>query len=105
LGFASRTVYSAQGETLYPYMGAWADGCQVTAVTGTVLIVEWQRGTDKWRETLLAPGETRVIDLVGSEDSALIESPDNGSAFSVRLNNCESKPRGGGTYGGQVPPP
>jgi len=102
-GFHSRTVYSAQGDTLYPYMAAWADGCQVTAVTGRVLIVEWQRGTDEWRETLLAPGETHVIDLVDSEDSALIESPDNGSAFSVRLNNCEPKPRGGGTYAGQVP--
>ena len=86
-------------------MAAWADGCHVTAVTGTVLIVEWQRGTDEWRETLLAQGETHVIDLVGAEDNALIESPDNGSPFTVRLNNCDPNPRRGGTYGGQVPPP
>ena len=35
-GFFSRTVYSADGQTLHPYMGAWSDGCEVTAVTGTV---------------------------------------------------------------------
>jgi hypothetical protein len=91
-GVHSRTVYSATGEVLHPYMGAWADGCQVSAVTGTVLIIEWQRGADVWRETLIEPGETHVIDLVGSEDSALIESNDFAPSFSVRLKNCNPQP-------------
>jgi uncharacterized repeat protein (TIGR01451 family) len=91
-GFYSRTVYSASGAKLYPYMGAWADGCEVTAVTGTVLIVEWQRGTDQWRGTFIDPGETHVINLVGSEDNALIESADNAPQFSVRLRNCTPPP-------------
>ena len=51
---------SAQGEVLYPYMGSWASGCQVTAVAGVVLIIEWQRGTEVWRETYLDPGETHT---------------------------------------------
>ncbi len=55
-------------------MGAWADGCEVTAVSGLVLIIEWERGTDQWRETYLDPGESHVIDLVSPEDGAMIET-------------------------------
>ena len=87
-GDNSRTVYSLSGETLYPYMGPWADGCEVTAVSGTVLIIEWQRGTETWRETLLDPGESHTIDLVSPEDNAMLEAPDGLTEFSVSLNNC-----------------
>ena len=45
-----------------------------------------------WRETLLQPGERHVIDLVGSENSALIENPANAPPFSVRLSNCNPQP-------------
>jgi hypothetical protein len=68
-------------------MGPWADGCVITALSGTVLIVEWRRGSDSWRETVLKPGETHTIDLVGAEDSALIESPGIGP-FTVAVGNC-----------------
>src|SRR5690606_30781923 len=44
-GEQSRTVYSTDGEILYPYMGSWAHGCEVTVHSGTVLIIEWERGT------------------------------------------------------------
>lgn len=88
-GFNSRTVYSAQGDKLYPYMGSWAEGCQVTAVSGLVLIIEWQRGTDVWRETWLEPGQSHTIALTAPEDGALIEGPDGVlTPFGVSLANC-----------------
>ena len=87
-GSQSRTVYSSAGEVLYPYMGAWAHGCEVTAVFGTVLVIEWQRGTDVWRETWLSPGQTHTINLVGPENGAMIETNYAWEPFGVRLNNC-----------------
>lgn len=88
-GDNSRTVYSHSGELLYPYMGAWANGCQVTAVSGTVLIIEWQRGTDQWRSIWLNPGQTHTIQLTSPENGAMIETLDGWApSFSVRLNNC-----------------
>lgn len=88
---SSRTVYSTSGELLYPYMGGWAQGCEVTAVSGDVLIIEWQRGTDIWRETRLAVGQTHVINLQAPEDGAMIESNDV-APFSVKLKNCTPQP-------------
>ncbi len=87
-GNNARIVYSANNQPLYPYMGSWADGCQVTAVSGVTLIIEWQRGTDTWRQTFLDPGQSHTIDLVSPEDGALIESPDGFTSFSVSLSNC-----------------
>jgi len=87
-GNNSRTVYSAEGEILYPYMGSWADGCVVTAVSGIVLIIEWERGADIWRETYLSPGQSHMIDLVATEDGAMLESPNDSTIFSVSLSNC-----------------
>ncbi|MCB0184757.1 MAG: hypothetical protein KDE31_10850, partial [Caldilineaceae bacterium] len=84
----SRTVYSVDGEILYPYMGAWADGCQITVVSGTALIIEWKRGTDVWRQTPLSPGETYTISLAAPEDGAMIETFDYYPTFSVVLENC-----------------
>jgi hypothetical protein len=92
-GNSSRTVHSDDGSVLYPYMGPWADGCLITALSGTVLIVEWRRGSDSWRETVLEPGETHTIDLVGAEDSALIESPGI-SPFTVAVGNCAPPSQG-----------
>lgn len=89
----SRTTYADDGRLLYPYMGAWADGCQVSVLSGTVLIVEWERGTDVWRETILYPGQSHTINLIGSEDGALIETLNGrGLEFSVSLSNCEPQP-------------
>jgi hypothetical protein len=86
-GAQSRTVYSAQGERLYPYMGSWANGCQVTAVSGALIIIEWKRGTDVWRETYLSPGQTHTISLMAAEDGAMIES-NSIEPFQVSLANC-----------------
>ncbi|HEY6175352.1 MAG TPA: hypothetical protein VIX73_12935, partial [Kofleriaceae bacterium] len=91
-GDQSRSVFAADGTPLYPYMGAWAQGCEVTAESGTVLIIEWQRGTDSWRQTALQPRQSHVIDLVAPEDGAMIETYDNLSAFSVSLRNCTPQP-------------
>ncbi|MEZ4714197.1 MAG: hypothetical protein R3A44_43850 [Caldilineaceae bacterium] len=88
----SRTVYSAEGELLYPYMGAWADGCEVTGVSGRVLIIEWERGTDVWRETVLLPGQSHTISLTPPENGAMIETFDFDPPFSVTLNNCTPQP-------------
>ena len=87
-GFDSRTVYSKSGQKLYPYMGEWADGCEVEVVTGGVLIIEWERGRGKWRETFLSAGDTYTINLVGSENGAMIETPNNVEPFEVSLSNC-----------------
>lgn len=88
-GDNSRSVFAiANNQPLYPYMGSWADGCEITAVSGTTLIIEWQRGTDVWRSTFLDPGESHTIDLVSPEDGALIEAPDGSTNFSVSLENC-----------------
>jgi hypothetical protein len=91
-GNNSRTVFGDSGELLYPYMGSWADGCRVNAHQGAVLIIEWQRGTDIWRETTIYPGQSYVIDLVGAENGALIESNGAGTHFGVTLENCEPQP-------------
>ena len=91
-GAFGRSVFSASGEPLYPYMGAWADGCEVTATAGTVLIIEWMRGSDVWRETMMKPGDTHVIRLSSPEDGAMIETDDAGGIFSVSLRNCTPQP-------------
>jgi hypothetical protein len=92
-GNNSRTVYSAQGDLLYPYMGPWANGCEVTVLTGAVLIIEWERGTDLWRETRLQAGQTHVITLLGTENGAMIETDDGpGQYFRVALQNCTPQP-------------
>jgi hypothetical protein len=88
----SRSVFSADGAPLYPYMGAWADGCEVTAVSGPVLIIEWQRGTDAWRETPLDSGQAHTIHLVGPEDNAMIETYDGVPGFTVSLRGCTPQP-------------
>lgn len=87
-GTNSRTVYATTGEKLYPYMRSWASGCRVISVEGTVLIIEWQRGTDVWRETRLQPGESHVIRLSSPEDSAMLETPSTPTDFVVSLENC-----------------
>ena len=84
----SRTVYSESGEKLYPYMGGWADGCEIEVVTGGVLVIEWERGLDEWRETYLSAGDTYTINLTGVEDGALIETPNNTEPFEVSLSQC-----------------
>ena len=87
-GNVLRFVYSTRGEPLYPYMGPWAHGCEVMAESGTVKVVEWKRGSEQWRETVLHPGESHVIALVPPEDGALLEGPDDSSIFSVSLRGC-----------------
>jgi hypothetical protein len=87
-GFDSRTVYSESGQKLYPYMGEWADGCEIKVVTGRVLIIEWERGQGNWRETYLSAGGTHTINLIGPENGAMIETQNNVEPFEVSLSNC-----------------
>jgi hypothetical protein len=91
-GDQSRSVFSADGMPLYPYMGSWAQSCEVTAESGVAQIIEWQRGTDVWRETWLYPRQSHVIDLVSPEDGAMIETYDGSPGFSVSLRNCTPQP-------------
>jgi hypothetical protein len=91
-GDDSRTVYDHDGNKLYAYMGPWADGCQVTAVTGQILIIEWERGTNEWRETVIGPGQTYTIDLVGPENGAMLETPNNMEPFTASIANCTPQP-------------
>jgi hypothetical protein len=90
----SRSVFAADDDRpLYPYMGGWAQGCEVTGVAGIAQVVEWQRGTDSWRTTLVHPGETHVIDLHAPEDGAMLESAnDDTASFTVSLRNCTPRP-------------
>ncbi|MCC7205309.1 MAG: hypothetical protein IT441_09540 [Phycisphaeraceae bacterium] len=85
----SRTVHAlADGRMLYPYMGPWANGGQITVVSGDVLIIEWNRGSETWREKRLKPGDTYTIALQSHEDNAMIESPDGVEPkFTVSLAN------------------
>lgn len=87
-GDASRSVFAPDGTPLYPYMGGWAEGCKVTAESGAVLIVEWQRGAEVWRQTALYPGQSYVIHLASTENGAMIESYESSPGFSVTLANC-----------------
>jgi hypothetical protein len=84
-GNQGRTVYSEAGQVLHTYMGSWAHGCDVTVVTGMILIIEWQYGTNNWRETLLSPGQRHVINLMAPENGAQIEGLENSS---VLLRSC-----------------
>lgn len=88
LGNVSRSVYSLKGEQLYPYMGAWADGCEVTSEEGVVQVIEWEYGTENWRATFLEPGESHVIQFAKGENGALIEAEDGSVKFRVSLRNC-----------------
>ena len=69
-------------------MGEWADGCEIEVVSGGVLVIEWERGLNDWRETNLSAGETYTINLTGSENGAMIETPNNTEPFEVSLSNC-----------------
>lgn len=98
-GSNSREVIAASGgQPLYPYMGAWADGCQVTALTPGVLIIEWKRGEDVWDENRLNVGQTYTIDLVSPQDNAMIEGDNGVTSFRVALNNCNPQPLSGPTF-------
>ncbi|HEX3475189.1 MAG TPA: hypothetical protein VHT91_09135 [Kofleriaceae bacterium] len=91
-GNLSRSVFAWDDTPLYPYMGAWADGCEVTGESGIARVIEWQRGTDQWRDTWLYPGQTHVIRLVPPEDGALIEGYDASPGFRVSVRNCTPQP-------------
>ncbi|HEY0476446.1 MAG TPA: hypothetical protein VGD37_02930, partial [Kofleriaceae bacterium] len=91
-GNVLRFVFATDGTPLYPYMGPWAEGCEVTAESGAVTVVEWQRGASEWRHTDLRPRESHVIHLVPPEDGALIEAQEGTFEFSVSLRNCTPKP-------------
>mgnify|MGYP003471752270 CR=1 FL=1 len=88
----SRAVFDADGNPLYPYMGKWAEGCKVTTHSGLVVIIEWERGKDEWRETRVLPGQTHTIHLEPGEDNAMIETADGEPGFSVSLKDFDPKP-------------
>jgi hypothetical protein len=88
-GNYNRTVYNANGQVLYPFMGPWASGCRVTVKSGRVLIIEWKRGTNIWRSTPLTAGQSYTIQLAPPEDSAVIETDETMlDPFTVTLSNC-----------------
>jgi hypothetical protein len=91
-GNLSRSVFAWDDTPLTPYMGAWADGCEVTGESGIARVIEWQRGSGQWRDTWLYPGQTHVIRLVAPEDGALIEGYDASPGFSVSVRNCTPQP-------------
>ncbi|GAB3838234.1 hypothetical protein GCM10028799_78530 [Kribbella italica] len=91
-GDNARNVYTESGVPLYPYMGSWADGCTVRVVTGRVLIVEWERGTDEWTEIRVNAGQSYTISLDGAEDGALIETDNDVQPFTVSMSNCTPRP-------------
>lgn len=91
-GNLSRSVFSWDDTPLYPYMGAWADGCEVTGESGITRVIEWQRGSGQWRDTWLYPGQSHVIHLVPPEDGALLEGYDASPGFSASLRNCTPQP-------------
>lgn len=81
---------------VYTYMGAWADGCTVTSLVGQAQIIEWDYGSELWRQTTLEPGHTHTIDLGkdaagNAENGAMIET---GSAAptTVKIENCTPGP-------------
>lgn len=89
---AAKITYSLEDDQLlYTYMGEWADGCEITAVSGTVLIIEWRRGQDAWEAFYINPPETHVVNLSSppGQNGVLIEGPDNVvEEFRVSLSNC-----------------
>jgi hypothetical protein len=88
-GDQGRLVYAAgSGRPLYPYMGAWANGCRITARSGRAEVVEWRHGDESWRRTFLNPGETHVVQLKPPENGALIEAPEGITEFSVSIEGC-----------------
>ena len=50
------------------------------------------RGSNTWRQTLVSAGESYTINLVGEEDGAMIETPNNTTPFSLTLQNCTPQP-------------
>jgi hypothetical protein len=91
-GNLARLVYSLDDTPLYPYMGPWAQGCEVTGESGITRVIEWERGAGHWRDTWLYPGESHVIQLVPPENSALIEGFDGAPGFSATVRNCTPQP-------------
>ena len=91
-GNAGRNVFSLGGRPLHPYMGKWADGCEVTGVSGVVDVVEWKWGAETWRTTHLKKGESHTIHLTPPEDGALLEAPEGVPAFGVTVTGCTPQP-------------
>ncbi len=91
-GTSGRKAFDTNGVELFPYMGPWADGCEITAVSGLVVVIEWERGTNVWRGTYVQPGQTHVIDLISPENNVIIETEDAGPNFKISLSNCDPQP-------------
>jgi hypothetical protein len=84
----SRTTYNDAGQLVYPYMGSWANGCDITAQGADVAVIEWKRGSSSWQTTYLTPGQRVVIKLEAPEDGAIIEGL---AGSSIILRTCTPK--------------
>lgn len=61
-------------DMLWPYATDWIDGAEIELVAGTNFkIIEWRRGTDTWRETVLTTiGQTHTINLADTTSGTII---------------------------------
>ena len=91
-GNLARLVHAWDDAPLHPYMGPWAEGCEVTGESGITRVIEWQRGSAEWRDTWLYPGESHVIHLIPPENGALLEGYDGSPGFSATVRNCTPQP-------------
>lgn len=91
-GNLSRSVFAWDDTRLFPYIGPWAEGCEITGVSGITRVIEWQRGAESWRDTWLYPGQSHVIHLIPPEDGALLEGYDASPGFTASVRNCTPQP-------------
>ena len=69
-GDGSRYMYEPVGadpsgthRTIYGYAAEWADGMHIHVNSGEALIIEWEWGSETWRETIVPAGSSMDIDL------------------------------------------
>jgi hypothetical protein len=91
-GNLARSVFAWDDTPLFPYMGSWAEGCEITGVSGITRVIEWERGAATWRDTWLYPGQSHVIHLIPPEDGALLEGYDASPGFTASVRSCTPQP-------------
>lgn len=76
---------SDAGQKRYAYLGPWTHGMTVKNLgPDPLLIIEWVRGSENWRETIVTPGTSYTIDHT---NRALNGGPGGVTTSPVDLNN------------------